>query len=83
MDQLIAEIEAYAAARGIKPATVVQYATTHGGGVFDRWKAGKGTCTLPMADRIRAYMRENPAPAAGASREATPVVRSAQNGAAA
>ena len=78
MDQLIAEIEAYAAARGIKPATVVQNATTHGGTVFEKWKSGAAVCTLTTADRVRAYMRENPA-----ARTATPVVRSAQNGAAA
>ena len=61
MDQLIAEIEAYAAAVGVKPGTVVKNATGHGNNVFPRWKAGKAACTLPTADRIRAYIQENPA----------------------
>ena len=62
MDELIAEIESYAVARGLSPGTVVQYATDQGGGMFASWKAGRSTCTLATADRVRRYMRDNPPP---------------------
>lgn len=61
MEQFIAEIEAYAAACGLKPTTVVQGAAGVSGAAWDRWKAG-GSCTMRTADRIRDYIRENPAP---------------------
>jgi hypothetical protein len=59
MEELIAEIEAYAAARGIKPATVVQYATSLGGGAFGKWKDGS-SCTLKTAQEIRGYIKAHP-----------------------
>ena len=62
MEQLVAEIESYAASRKLSPGTVVQYATALGGGAFGDWKAGRSTCTLATADRVRAYMRDNPPP---------------------
>jgi hypothetical protein len=65
MEQLMKEIRAYAASRGIKPATVLQIAGGLGGMVWAKWEAGSATCTLSMADRLRAYMAANP-PAAPA-----------------
>ena len=72
MDQLVAEIEAYAAARGVAPGTIVQYATKLGGTAFRKWKDGESSCELATADRIRAYIRENPAPAPAAGAAARP-----------
>ena len=62
MEQLIKEIETYAAAAGLKPATVLQKAGGLGGLVWSKWVAGTASCTLPMADRLRAYMAVNPPP---------------------
>lgn len=59
MEQLIAEIEAFASLRGVKPGTVLQRAGGFGGGAWGKWIAGESSCTLPMADRIRRYMAEN------------------------
>lgn len=59
MEQLIAEIEAFAAVRGVKPGTVLQRAGGFGGKVWEKWVAGDRSCTLPMADRIRRYMAAN------------------------
>lgn len=59
MEQLIKEIEAFAALRGVKPGTVLQWAGGFGGKVWGNWVAGKASCTLPMADRIRRYMAAN------------------------
>ena len=64
MEELVSEIESYAAARGLSPGTVVQYATDQGGRMFASWKEGRSTCTLATADRVRAYMRDNPPPKA-------------------
>lgn len=60
MEQLIKEIETYAAAAGLKPATVLQKAGGLGGLVWSKWVAGTASCTLPMADRLRAFMAANP-----------------------
>lgn len=62
MEELIKEIQAYAQARGIKPATVVNYAAQIGTPVWDRWVSGKSTCSLRTAERIREYMLAHPLP---------------------
>ena len=59
------EIEAYAAARGIKPATVLQYAVGLGGNVWAKWQSG-ASCQITTAERIREYIAENPSPVATA-----------------
>jgi len=59
MEQLIAEIEAYAERRSVKPATVLQYAAGLGGTAWDRWQSG-AVCTMATAERIRKYMADNP-----------------------
>lgn len=53
------EIENYASARGILPATVVQTATGHSGTTWAKWKSG-ATCSLRTAEKMRAYMAANP-----------------------
>ena len=65
MEQLIKEIETYAAAAGLPLLLVLQKAGGLGGLVGSKWVAGTASCTLPMADRLRAYMAVNP-PAAPA-----------------
>lgn len=59
MEQLIAQVEQYATARGIKPATVLQYAAGLSGSVWDKWLAGS-SCNMATAERIRTYIVENP-----------------------
>jgi hypothetical protein len=56
MDHLIAEIEAYAEARGIKPATVLQYAANLSGKTWEHWLNG-GQCQLSTAQKIRDYIK--------------------------
>ena len=62
MEQLVSEIEVYAAAVNLSPGTVVQRATTLGGGAFGKWKKGEQTCTMATAEKVRGYMRQHPAP---------------------
>lgn len=64
MEQLIQEIEAYAAAVGLQPTTVIQHAGCGGGGAWPKWKSGESACTLRTADRLRRYMADNPPPEA-------------------
>jgi len=59
MDQLMQEIETYASARRILPATVVQAATGHSGTTWAKWKSG-ATCSVRTAEKLRAYMAANP-----------------------
>lgn len=63
MDEFMREIEAYAAACGVQPSTVVQNAGGGSGVAWARWKAG-GSCSMRTADRIRAFMAKNPPPSA-------------------
>ena len=62
MEQLVSEIEVYAAALNLSPGTVVQRATTLGGSAFGKWKKGEQTCTMATAEKVRSYMRQHPAP---------------------
>lgn len=54
------EIRTYAAARGIKPATVLQMGARLSGKAWKKWEDGSATCTLRTMATIREYMRENP-----------------------
>ena len=56
----MAEIRAYAAARKIKPATVLQVAAGMNSKVWSRWEQGLQDCTFGTAKKIRDYMAENP-----------------------
>jgi len=64
----MAEIEAYAAARGWMPTTVVQRSTALGGSAWAKWKAG-ASCTVATADRIRAWIAANPPESAATNLE--------------
>lgn len=61
MEQLIAEVRAYATLRDIKPDTVLQLAANLSGTTWKKWVDGKSSCTLKTMDRIRKYMADNPA----------------------
>lgn len=62
MDDFIREIEAFAGARNIEPSTVLQKAVNASGLTWRGWKAGTLGCTVRTMDRVRAYMRAQPAP---------------------
>lgn len=72
MEQLITEIRDYAALRGVKPSTVLQRGGGLSGKVWATWVAGAASCTLTMADRLRAYMAANPVRRASDPADATP-----------
>jgi len=59
--QLILEIETFASSKGVAPATVTSRAVGNSR-LYHRLKNGK-SCTLDVADRLRKYMADNPAPA--------------------
>lgn len=61
MEQFLAEVEAYAAACGLRPTTVVQRAVGASGAAWRKWKSGS-SCSLATADRVRDYIAKNPAP---------------------
>ncbi len=56
----MAEIMEYAAARGIKPATVLQLAAGLSGTTWDKWRQNVASCSLRTAERIRGYIAQNP-----------------------
>ena len=63
MEEFLAEIESYARAVNLSPGTVVQYATkTASGSAFAAWKSGRTSPHMATADKVRAYMRDNPPP---------------------
>ncbi|MFW5655942.1 MAG: hypothetical protein ACOCYW_09930 [Roseicyclus sp.] len=60
MEQLIAEVEAYARAAGITPQKVLRDGIGAGWGQWDGWKAGASSPTMRVADRLRAWMAQHP-----------------------
>ena len=66
MEDFLDEIRVYARAVGKEPSTIVQQATRqgekhgHGGATWKRWESG-GECTVSTMERIRTFIRENPA----------------------
>lgn len=60
MEQLISEIEAYAAANGLSPKSVLRQAIAAGGTQWGKWKSGAQSPTMHTVDRLRRWMAENP-----------------------
>ena len=60
MDQLIADIESYAAAVDRTPQSVLRAAIGAGWGEWDGWRAGTSSPTMARVDRLRNYMAKNP-----------------------
>ncbi|WP_233141341.1 XRE family transcriptional regulator [Haematobacter missouriensis] len=58
----MSEIRSYAEARGILPSTVLQNAAKLGGTTWSKWEAGTASCTMKVAEKVRAYMAANPPP---------------------
>ncbi|MCW2305033.1 hypothetical protein M2324_003448 [Rhodovulum sulfidophilum] len=63
MEQLIVDIEAYAAAVQKTPQKILRDAIGASWGQWASWKSGKASPTLRVVDRLRAFMAANPAPA--------------------
>lgn len=64
MNEFMKMVRDYAASLKIEPSTVAQRAAGVGGGSWSRWEAGTSSPTMAVADRIKAYIAENPAPVA-------------------
>ncbi|MCA0851409.1 hypothetical protein [Salipiger thiooxidans] len=60
MEQLIAEVEAYAASVGRTPQAVLRDAIGAGWREWGSWKARKSSPTMTRVDRLREFMAENP-----------------------
>lgn len=60
MEQLIADIEAYCDAAGIKPQRLLRDAADMGWGKWSDWKARKTYPTMKVVDRVRTYMADHP-----------------------
>ncbi|MBL3575335.1 hypothetical protein [Rhodovulum sulfidophilum] len=63
MEQLIAEVRAYAEATNKSPEKVLREAIGASWGAWAAWQAGTSGPTMRSADRLRAFMTANPAPA--------------------
>ncbi|EAU43915.1 hypothetical protein R2601_23890 [Salipiger bermudensis HTCC2601] len=60
MEQLIADVEAYAASVDRKPQAVLRDAIGAGWKEWESWKAGKSSPTMARVDRLRDYMAGHP-----------------------
>lgn len=60
MNELITEVESYAAALGVKPQKVLRDALGAGWGEWASWCSGDSSPTMNRADRLRTYMEQNP-----------------------
>jgi len=60
MEQLIAEIEAYASSMDRKPQWVLREAIGAGWKEWTLWRAGTSSPTMARVDRLRDYMAANP-----------------------
>lgn len=61
MEQFIAEIEAYCAARGISPQNLLRKVINAPWGQWSKWKDGTSSPTMLIADKLRDYMVANAA----------------------
>ena len=61
MEQLISDVEAYAASVDRKPQAVLRAAIGAGWNEWDSWKDGRSSPTMARADRLRDFMRRHPA----------------------
>lgn len=61
MDEFLEEVGAYASQIGLSPVTVVGRAAKVSGGLWAKWSARTAFPTARTMDRIRAYIRANPA----------------------
>ena len=59
LDKLLAEVESYAAAKGVQPSTVLRKSFNAGHGVYASLRAGKSDLHTNTVDQIRQFMRDN------------------------
>lgn len=62
MERFISDVEAYASACGVKPQAFLRNVINAQWGQWQKWKGGESSPTMRIADRIYAYMAENPPP---------------------
>ena len=62
MEQLIRDIEAYAASVNRTPQAVLRDAIGAGWKGWGSWKSGSSSPTMARVDRLRNFMDANPAP---------------------
>lgn len=60
MEKLISEIEAYAKATGVHPATVLRRSAGYGWGVWHKWTGRKSSPTMESVEKVRTYMAAHP-----------------------
>lgn len=60
MEQLIAEIEDYAARMGISPQAVLRRALGSSGRTWGEWVRRESSPTMANVDRLRDWIRDNP-----------------------
>ena len=60
MEQLISDIQAYAAQAAMKPQAVLRASINAKWSTWEGWLARASSPTLANADRIRAWMAANP-----------------------
>ncbi len=70
MEKLCEEIEAYAEAHNLTPATVVRYAVGANAETWGRWLKGDSACSIKTANRVRRYLKGQSPKYAPKSREA-------------
>lgn len=56
MEQLISDIEAYCAKRGISPQKLLRAAINAKWSQWQSWKDGDSSPTMKVADRLREFM---------------------------
>ncbi len=56
MEQLISDIEAYCAKRGISPQKLLRAAINAKWSQWQSWKDGESSPTMKVADRLREFM---------------------------
>lgn len=60
MEKLIRDIESYAAAVGQSPQSILRRSVGATWRTWSGWRAGRSSPTMALADRVYAYMRDNP-----------------------
>ena len=72
MDNFLTEIESYVARSGGSPQRVLRLSIGAGWGTWEAWRTGASSPTMITADRVRAWMAENP-PAENPPAEIPPI----------
>lgn len=60
MEKLISEIQSYAAAQGVTPQKFLRDVIGASWNTWQKWRDGESSPTMAVADRLRAYIADNP-----------------------